>query len=244
MIEDRVVITSGSGAPSDLNGSDSDWYLDTDNGDKYLKISGVWTLRGGSGSGGGGDAAFAVNTFEYTSGVGQVVYSGADDNANDLDLLGSTALVSVNGTWISPDEYTYDDTSVTLNLAPPTGVDVCIWGLNAAVQLPSLSETVQDTVYAGTIQVDCSQGSIIDFSLTGDATVNFIGGFDGQMILLRIRQDIVGSRIVTWGTMCRGSISIPLPILSVNPGALDYVGFRFNSTDSTFDCLAANKGFI
>lgn len=39
---DGIAWLTGSGAPNNSHGNDGDFYLDTSNGDYYLKVSGVW----------------------------------------------------------------------------------------------------------------------------------------------------------------------------------------------------------
>jgi hypothetical protein len=68
-----------------------------------------------------------VTVYEYTSGADQVIYSGADDNANILDLSEFIPIVVIDGITIAPNEFLYNSSSVTLNVAPPAGVSVVIW---------------------------------------------------------------------------------------------------------------------
>jgi hypothetical protein len=46
---DVTVWLEGSGIPSVSLGVNDDWYLDTDNGKKYQKVTGIWILAGGIG---------------------------------------------------------------------------------------------------------------------------------------------------------------------------------------------------
>lgn len=57
--------------------------------------------------------------------------------------------------------------------------------------------------YAATISVDLStipNGGTFRCTLTGNVTLNFTGGRDGQKVTLELKQDAVGSRLVTLGT--------------------------------------------
>lgn len=111
-----------------------------------------------------------------------------------------------------------------------------------AIEFVSMPEQ-QTASYSATIAVDVSDGDVVDITLTGSPTVNLSGAIDGQQVLLRVRQDTTGSRVITWGTMCRFSTDIPSPTLSTAGDTLDYIAFRYDATDSKYDCMLKNFGF-
>jgi hypothetical protein len=99
--------------------------------------------------------------------------------------------------------------------------------------------------YGGTINLDLDAYNVADITLTGNPTINFTNGVDGQAIIIRLRQDGTGNRTVTWGSMVRFSTDAPQPTLSTAGDALDYLVFRSNEEESTaqYDFMASNKGF-
>lgn len=114
--------------------------------------------------------------------------------------------------------------------------------------IPQRNGIPQTTIvpYAATISVDLDAYNVADVTLTGDPTINFTGGEDGQIVVLRLRQDGTGTRVVTWGAMVRFSTDTPEPTLSTAAGALDYLVFRHNAIDvstGSYDFMAANRGF-
>lgn len=96
---------------------------------------------------------------------------------------------------------------------------------------------------AATITVDLDDYDVCDITLDQNAQIDFTGGRDGQEVTLRILQDATGSRAPTWGTMVRFSTDTPSPTLSTAADTLDYLRFRYNSTDGKYDCMSANRGF-
>jgi hypothetical protein len=65
----------------------------------------------------------------------------------------------------------------------------------------------------------------------------------GQRMTLRIKQDSIGSRTITWNSIYRFSASIPSPTLSTIAGTTDYIEFMYNSADVKWDCIRFVGGF-
>lgn len=125
-------------------------------------------------------------------------------------------------------------------------VFICVDATAAAAKWRWIREellTIASQAFAATMNINVDKQEIIDITMTNNATINFSGARDGQSFILRIRQDAVGGRIVTWGTMCRASLTVALPVLSIGANKLDYIGFRYNAADGKYDIMAANKGF-
>jgi hypothetical protein len=69
---------------------------------------------------------------------------------------------------------------------------------------------------------------------------------NGQRIIIRIKQDATGSRLLTsFGSKWRGGADIPLTdvVLSTAANAVDYLGAYYNSTDDKWDVIAFTKGY-
>jgi hypothetical protein len=86
----------------------------------------------------------------------------------------------------------------------------------------------------GSVAVDASQGNVFTLKLTASGwtianPANAVG--DGQVIQIRLTQDAVGGRTVSWGNAynwgsAAGTPNNP-PILSTTPAGTDIVGFEY-----------------
>lgn len=192
---------------------------------------------------GAGKARLATSAAR-TDGIWQSAATAADAQG-----YGQVDGIMSDDSWAwTPGEAIYASAAGVLTQTPPeNGVPVAV-ALTATSLLiaPSLAEAAGGPVAVGfgnPMTIDCSLGDVFDITMTGDATINFINGVDGKNVVLRIRQDEIGGRVATWGAMTRFSTDVTAPVLSIGPENLDYVAFRYNAADSTYDCMAANKGF-
>ncbi len=109
----------------------------------------------------------------------------------------------------------------------------------------SVTEVVQTLTYSAAISIDIEALTYGILTLAGNTTITFTGGeVEGQVILLRLVQDVTGSRIVTWDAKVRFSDDLPEPVLSTAGGKTDYLVFRRNVVDDTYDFMAINRGFV
>lgn len=98
--------------------------------------------------------------------------------------------------------------------------------------------------YSSPVTFNVATNNVVDITLTGNVTIGFSGGVDAQPVTLRLRQDSTGGRTITFDSSVRLSDSIGTSVtLSTAPNALDYINFRYNSTDNKYDLLAYNLGF-
>jgi hypothetical protein len=65
----------------------------------------------------------------------------------------------------------------------------------------------------------------------------------GQRIMVRIKQDGTGSRILTLGAAFRLGVDIPTVVLSTGANKVDYLGAVYDSTDTKWDVVAFTKTF-
>lgn len=100
---------------------------------------------------------------------------------------------------------------------------------------------------AATIAVDASLGNHFTVTLGGNRTLgnptNPPGAGQDQMILFAIRQDGTGSRTLTLDTNYRFGTDITSITLSTGINKTDYLGVRYNVTDSKWDVIAFVKGY-
>lgn len=107
---------------------------------------------------------------------------------------------------------------------------------------------IQDTVttipFTSSISVDVDETTLGRLTLTGATTITFTGTpTDGQPILLSLKQDATGSRIVTWESRVRFSSDTGSTLISTTPSLTDYILLRYNLADDKYDVLALNRGF-
>jgi len=98
----------------------------------------------------------------------------------------------------------------------------------------------------GSVAVDASQGNVFTLPLTASGwtianPVNPVG--DGQVIQIRLTQDPVGARTISWGSAYNwgsvaGTANNP-PALSTTPAATDIVGFEYVAALSQWCYLGA-----
>ena len=112
-----------------------------------------------------------------------------------------------------------------------------------------VTESVVTLTDAATVAVDASLGNVFTLLFTaGVGNSRAMGApsgspANGQKMIIRLRQDVVGSRTVTWNAIYRFGTDITTPTLTTTASKTDYVGFIYNSTDITWDCVAVSKGY-
>lgn len=108
----------------------------------------------------------------------------------------------------------------------------------------AIQEVVQDIAFAATISIDTTILTVAKITLTGNTTITLTGTpTDQKPILVLLKQDATGSRVVTWdGARTRFSTDVAFS-QSTAANKTDYVVFRYNATDDKFDMLALNRGF-
>jgi acid phosphatase family membrane protein YuiD len=95
-----------------------------------------------------------------------------------------------------------------------------------------------------TVNTDASLGN--DFTLTAGQSFTLADPtnlVNGQKVLFAIRQDGTGGRVMTLGSIFRLGTDITSVVLSTAANKTDYLGCRYNGTDSKLDVLAFVKGY-
>jgi len=117
--------------------------------------------------------------------------------------------------------------------------------LTGTVTLSGRQVSTPDTLTdAATIAVDASLGNDFKVTLGGNRTLgNPTNPTDGQKIVFAIRQDGTGSRTLALGADYRLGTDITAVTLSTAANKTDYLGVRYNSTDSKWDVIAFVKGY-
>jgi len=107
-----------------------------------------------------------------------------------------------------------------------------------------LAEAVIALTDGSTINIDASLGNIFTVTLGGDRTIaDPTNPTSGQKIIIRLKQDGTGSRVVSWGNAYKFGLDVVQPTLSTTGGKVDYLAFIYNAGSSQWDCLATARGY-
>ena len=98
--------------------------------------------------------------------------------------------------------------------------------------------------FTSTITIDCKLGDIFYITLTGDATLApLVNAKHGCPVILVIRQDSVGSHILTYDNKYRIGDDVDDLAISKTPLGHDYFGFIYDATDDRIDAVALVRGY-
>jgi hypothetical protein len=114
--------------------------------------------------------------------------------------------------------------------------------------LPARSRiSITPQAFGGTVTPDASLGSQFSLIATSNFTLNPpTGMLDGQKITIRITQDGTGSRIMTLHADYRFStfLNPAFVVLTLTPGATDYLGVEYNADAGKWDIIAFVPGVV
>ncbi len=98
---------------------------------------------------------------------------------------------------------------------------------------------------ASTITVNSDLVDIGYVTITDNRTIANPTGTptDGKYLQFRIKQGGSGSYTIDWDAAYRFGADLPEPTLSISVGKTDYIGFVYNSVDTTWDCVAYTRGY-
>lgn len=104
---------------------------------------------------------------------------------------------------------------------------------------------VQVVAYAASVTLDCAAADVFRIALTGNITIDFANGVDGQKVEVRITQDGTGSRAVTWsGNVGYGTdLSSASATPTTTPNKQDKFGFEYDAGASKYHLIALARGF-
>ncbi len=116
--------------------------------------------------------------------------------------------------------------------ATQIGDTVHITGITSGVTINTIQ--VYTPSASGTATLDLSKGNIHHITMpAGNITIAISNGTVGQCFIIRILQDSVGSRTVTWFTTIKWAGGTP-PTLTTTASKADTVGFEITGTN-TYD---------
>lgn len=98
--------------------------------------------------------------------------------------------------------------------------------------------------YAATRTIDCSVGDTFNIgALTGNITLAFSGGTDGQKILVNLVQDSTGGRTLTLGSEVAFSEDLPSVTMSTGANKGDVLGLVYHGASAKYRLVSHVKGF-
>jgi len=207
-----------------------------------------------------------VDLSEIVTGGGAgrtAVVFGANASGNQVSAgywrtTSSATLVSdANTTVVSPNVVgpmrVVAEAGVTVGLTRnPSGTTVLRGigadgaGITTAVQR---SETVDaphhviSLASATTHTIDCRRGSHFRLTATGNFTLaNPVNAVDGQRLVLDIKQDGTGSRVMTLGSQFRLNTTFANATLTTAANKTDKLTWQYHATDSKWDLISFVKG--
>ena len=94
----------------------------------------------------------------------------------------------------------------------------------------------------GSFNCDWNSYDEIRVTLTANTTFSFSGALDGQGCVLKMKQDVVGGRTVSFGTEVRFNSLITIFNATPTAGKADKAGFVYDGTDSYYDFVSVVPG--
>lgn len=94
----------------------------------------------------------------------------------------------------------------------------------------------------GSFACDWDAYDEIRVTLTANTTFSFSGALDGQGCVLKVKQDVVGGRTVSFGAEVRFNSLITIFNATATAGKADKVGFVYDGTDSYYDFVSVVPG--
>lgn len=112
---------------------------------------------------------------------------------------------------------------------------------NSVVTLIPLQ--VQTPTYSANKTIDWSVGNVARITLTGNIVITNSGAYDGQKLLLELKQDATGSRTVSFTSETRFGTDITGITLTTTANKSDKIGLIYNATDGKYDVVGLAKGY-
>jgi hypothetical protein len=165
------------------------------------------------------------------------------DNLTDVVVTTPSAsqTLTYNGTnWVNQ-SLSLDNLSDVIVTTPASTQILAYNGTNWVNVAQVTSSTVS---FSGVLTVDVSgKHDEYRLALTGNTTLNFAGGVSGQKISMRVKQDVVGGRVLTFGSSIRIPADLQAETLTTTPSTFDRIGFVYDAEDGYYDLVAISKGY-
>jgi hypothetical protein len=112
----------------------------------------------------------------------------------------------------------------------------------------AVTRTVNTLTDASTVTVNAALGNFQRLVLTSGVGATRAMGtpsnpVDGMLLMFAIKQDSVGSRLVTWPGIFTFGTDVISPVLSTGANKVDYVGFIYSGSGTVWHCIAVARGY-
>jgi hypothetical protein len=157
-----------AGAPAAITGVDGDFYINTSNGDYYLKDGSAWVLKGNLGGGGGGTPGGSDTEIQFNDG-------GAFDGVPALTWNKTTEILTASGFVKVPSlEGITLTAGPTITLTPSMNVLYCT--STTTVTFPEITAALNGKCFT-VINGDASGSTTVTFTPHAGDTIS--GDFSG-----------------------------------------------------------------
>jgi hypothetical protein len=107
-----------------------------------------------------------------------------------------------------------------------------------------LGKNVQTTASADQISIDWSLGSVARVLLNrATTTFSFSGAYDGQKLVLELKQDATGSRQVAFGPETVAGTDFTFPVPLSGAGKRDFLGFFYSADSGKYHYVSLARGY-
>jgi hypothetical protein len=207
-----------------------------------------------------------ANQFAFVSGMsnpmttnGDLLYGSVNGELTrlpgytDLDLVVlsqfGTGLSSAPPTWkVATELFDLSLNTYTLGTSAPISAGesaLIMFGKIQAQINDALARTpvISNQAFSSTINLNGTGKDVVRVTLTGNCTINFTGGTDGQKLLLELKQDATGNRTANLGTGVLYGTDITGFTASTTANKTDILGLVYDGTQSKFKLIAVAKGY-
>jgi hypothetical protein len=247
-----MIYASGTGALSKLNIGSSGQVMSSSGtapqwvAQSSLAVGSATTATTATNLAGGG-----AGQIPYQNSAGQTFMLGAGTSGYVLQANGASA-----PTWVAQNTLSVSSAASATtagacsgNAATATTASACSGNSATATQATKAyynNPRVNSYATATSITPNVDSYDIHHMTNTqaaGTFTVNNPSGtpFDGQSMILRLK--CTNAQTYSWGSSYRGSLDLSLPTVGSSGSKTDYLGFKYNSTDSKWDLLSSVAGF-
>lgn len=113
------------------------------------------------------------------------------------------------------------------------------WGSSISL----IGPRVGSISYGAVMTADFAAQDSLKLTLTGDGSITLSGAADQQRVQLEIKQDVTGSRLLTFGSEVRYGDDLAAITLSATGSKTDRLAFVYDAADGKYDLVALMKGY-
>ena len=116
-------------------------------------------------------------------------------------------------------------------------------GTNMGAAMSDADIVAKVVPYAAIINLDWTKYDVVHITLTGNATINQAGAVPGQKVMIILKQDVTGGRVITWGAEVKYGADVATIPLSSGPSLTDEVGFSYDWIATKYNVVSVARGY-